>query len=79
MTSVGRRDVGDGEPAYVFRSPCCGVIEIVPAWAVKDAIARAGGRLRLHCGRSGTDPLRAAGSGKAGCGQPFEVDCAELP
>ncbi|OLB80303.1 MAG: hypothetical protein AUI14_07175 [Actinobacteria bacterium 13_2_20CM_2_71_6] len=78
MTFVGRRDVADDEPAYVFRSPCCGVTEVVPAWAARNAIAAAGGRIRLHCGRSGADPLRPAGTGKTGCGKPFEVDGTAL-
>jgi hypothetical protein len=38
MTFVGRIDAGHGEPAYVFRSPCCGVKEIVSAWSVRAAV-----------------------------------------
>ncbi|OLB79721.1 MAG: hypothetical protein AUI14_09430 [Actinobacteria bacterium 13_2_20CM_2_71_6] len=79
MTFFGRRDIGDDEPAYLFRSPCCGVDEIVPAWLVKRALATTGRRIRLQCGRSATDPLRAAGTGRAGCGKPFDVDRAALP
>ena len=79
MRLVGRRDIGDDEPAYVFRSPCCGVDEVVPAWSVAAATIRARGRIRLQCGRTLTDPLRAVGTGaRKGCGEPFEVDCSQL-
>ena len=71
MTGFERRDVGDVEPAYVFRSPCCHSAEVVPAWAVAFAM-RMRGWIRLRCGRTTADPLRPAITGK-GCGEPFAV------
>jgi hypothetical protein len=74
VVSAERCDIGDTEPGYVFRSPCCGTKEVVPAWSVAAATALRGGVIRLQCGRTATDPLRPAGTGK-GCGEPFEVAC----
>ena len=80
MTLAGRRDIGDREPTYIFRSPCCGMEEVVPAWSIAAATFRHRGRIRLQCGRTATDPLRVvAPGGRTGCGKPFEVDCNQLP
>ncbi len=77
MTFIGRKDLGHNKPGYVFKSPCCQLAEVVSAWVVA-ATVDAGGRLRLRCGRTATDPLRAAGTGRTGCGRVFEIDCRNL-
>ena len=72
MSFAGRLDVGANERSFVFRSPCCGMDEVVSAYAVA-AAQRWGVKLKLQCGRTAADPLRPVVPGLSrGCGQWFE-------
>ena len=79
MPVIARYDTGNGEPGYVFSSPCCGMRELAPPWVVAAAKRQPDGRLRLQCGRSETDPLRPVpATSRHGCGEWFEEDVRDL-
>jgi hypothetical protein len=71
---VGRKALGDGQPpAYVFTSPCCGSVSVLPAWIIEYAVARTNGQLLVECGRYGADPLRTVRAVGTGCGRRYLV------
>jgi hypothetical protein len=79
MSFLRRVDVPRAEPLYLFQSPCCQKTEIRSGW-VAELAKHQGGKLRIQCGRTATDPLRPVNpNGRKGCGAWFREDVTDLP